>query len=281
MTVDIYNVIFFRFINALKKHLIKLYPLHQNLTIGQNEGIEVDMIPEPQNKEDGPKDNKINSDDKPIEDSSEEIVHIYYPPIGRYYVEMVPLFITLFILFLYVYFSCNKIELVRRKFGFAASAVVTVCVAICMSLGLSGLSLNINTKVYFVPYLVAFISLENMLIWTRSIIESPAHLDVKIRVAQGLGKEGWNMTKNLFCEITILTAVFVVVGFMDLTTQEFCTLAVMGLLADFFLQIFFFVTLLSMDMNHMALSDVLPKPHYATTGRQSSKKQIARYMSTT
>ena len=95
----------------------------------------------------------------------------------------------------------------------------------------------INTKVYFVPYLVAFISSENILIVTRSIIESPAHLDVKIRVAQGLGKEGWNMTKNLFCEITILTAVFIVVGFMDSTTQEFCTLAVMGLLADFFLRV--------------------------------------------
>ena len=189
---------------------------------------------------------------------------------------MAPLFITIFILFLYVYFSCNKIELVRRKFGFAASAVVTVLIAICMSLGLSGLSLNINTKVYFVPYLVAFISLENVLIITRSIIETPAHLDVKIRVAQGLGKEGWNSTKNLFCEITILTAVFVVVGFMDSSTQEFCLLAVMGLLADFFLQIFFFVTVLSMDMNHMELSDVLQKPHYGASGRQSSKNKITR-----
>ena len=257
--------------------MVKLYPLHQNLTLDELGNVDLDdKTPDIENKETVPTHDEMKTNTKTIKDSNEEIAHIYYPPIGRYYVEMVPLFITLLILFLYVYFSCNKIELVRRKFGFAASAVVTVCVAICMSLGLSGISLNINTKVYFVPYLVAFISLENMLVLTKSIIESPAHLDVKIRVAQGLGKEGWNMTKNLFCEITILTAVFVVVGFMDPTTQEFCTLAVMGLLADFFLQIFFFVTLLSMDMNHMALSDVLPKPHYGTTGRQSSRKQIAR-----
>ena len=32
------------------------------------------------------------------------------------------------------------------------------------------------------------------------------HLDVKIRVAQGLSKEGWNFTKNLLVEVTILTA---------------------------------------------------------------------------
>ena len=261
----------------MKTHLAKLYPLHQTITTNQDgNNVFDDIQTKKYDKGLNSKDVEDQYNDMPFLDSKEEIAHIYYPPIGRYYVEMVPLFITIFILFLYVYFSCNKIELVRRKFGFAASAVVTVCVAICMSLGLSGLSLNINTKVYFVPYLVAFISLENMLIVTRSIIESPAHLDVKIRVAQGLGKEGWNMTKNLFCEITILTAVFVVVGFMDPTTQEFCTLAVMGLLADFFLQIFFFVTLLSMDMNHMALSDVLQKPHYGTTGRQTSKKIISR-----
>jgi len=187
------------------------------------------------------------------------------------------MFITIFALFVYVYFSCNKIELVRSKFGIAASAVVTVLAAICMSLGLSGLSLNINTKVYFVPYLVAFISLENILVVTRSIIETPAHLDVKIRVAQGLGKEGWNITKNLFCEITILTAGFVVVGFMDSSAQEFCMLAVMGLLADYFLHIFFFATVLSMDMNKLQLSDVLQRPQYIGTGPGRGHKKNNRY----
>ena len=257
-----------RFVTALKQHLIKLYPLHQNVSIDDHEAVHSHEVRDEQDKKaDASSSSGI---------SHEEIAHIFYPPIGRYYAEMVPLFITIFILFVYVYFSCNKIELVRRKFGFAASAVITVLVAICMSLGLSGLSLNINSKVYFVPYLVAFISLENILIVTKSIIESPNHLDVKIRVAQGLAKEGWSMTKNLCCEITTLSIVFVVIGFMDSTTQEFCTLAVMGLLSDFFLQIFFFVTLLSMDMNHMELSDVLQKPHYGTTGRQHSKKISSR-----
>ena len=72
----------------------------------------------------------------------------------------------------------------RSKFGIAASAVINVLGAICMSLGMSGLSLDSNQKVYFVPYLVAFISLENILVVTRSVIETPSHLDVKIRVAQ-------------------------------------------------------------------------------------------------
>ena len=73
----------------------------------------------------------------------------------------------------------------KSKFGIAASAVIHVLGAICMSLGMSGLSLDSNPKVYFVPYLVAFVSLENILVVTRSvIIDTPSHLDVKMRVAQ-------------------------------------------------------------------------------------------------
>ena len=67
-----------------------------------------------------------------------------------------------------------------------------------MSLGLSGVSLNMNSKISLVPYLVAFISLENVLAITQSVISTPGHLDVKIRIAQGLSKEGtihiiWNL----------------------------------------------------------------------------------------
>jgi hypothetical protein len=51
------------------------------------------------------------------------------------------------VLFLYVYFSCHKIELVRSKLGIALSAVFTVLGAVTMSLGLSGVSLNIHSKV--------------------------------------------------------------------------------------------------------------------------------------
>ena len=45
--------------------------------------------------------------------------------------------------------------------------------------------------------------LENMLVVTRSIVSSPQHLDVKVRIAQGLSREGWSITKNLFSEITV------------------------------------------------------------------------------
>lgn len=36
------------------------------------------------------------------------------------------------------------------------------------------------------PYLVVVIGLENILVVTKSVVSTPVHLDVKIRVAQGI-----------------------------------------------------------------------------------------------
>lgn len=48
--------------------------------------------------------------------------------------------------------------------------------------------------------------LENVLVLMKSVTTTTSHLDVKIRVAQGLSKEGWNITKIFLIEVTILTA---------------------------------------------------------------------------
>lgn len=85
----------------------------------------------------------------------------------------------------------------------------------------------------------------------RSVVSTANNLDVKIRVAQGLSKEGWSITKNLLTEVTILT-----IGFFTFipVIQEFCILAIVGLLSDFFLQTFFFATVLSVDVHRRKLS---------------------------
>ncbi len=91
---------------------------------------------------------------------------------------------TLLGLYLYVYFSCKKIDPVHSKSGVALAAAANVVCAILMSLGLSGLTLNMDTKLCVVPYLVTFISLENAMVVTRSVVATPEHLDVKIRCAK-------------------------------------------------------------------------------------------------
>merc|ERR550534_1521937 len=137
----------------------------------------------------------------------------------------------------------------------AFSAVVTVIASLGMSVGLCtwfGLRFTLQGRDIF-PYLVIIIGLENILVLTRSVVSTPVNLDVKIRVAQGLSREGWNITKNLLTEVTILT-----VGFFTFVPaiQEFCLFAVVALLSDFMLQMLFFTTVLSIDILRMELSEI-------------------------
>ncbi len=71
----------------------------------------------------------------------------------------------------------------------------------------------------------------------------------------GISKEGWYIFKNLMTEMLILAC-----GFLTFSPliQEFCLFAVIALLSDFFLQIFFFLSVLSIDIRRMEVSPVVP-----------------------
>ncbi|XP_025093802.1 sterol regulatory element-binding protein cleavage-activating protein-like isoform X2 [Pomacea canaliculata] len=184
----------------------------------------------------------------------DSLVHVHYKDFN-YIVEYTPLLVTYFVLLLYIYFSVRKIEMVKSQFGLAVSAVVTVVSSLFMSLSLCfffGLNPTLNGSEIF-PYLVMLIGLENVLVITKSVVSTPVHLDVKIRVAQGLSKEGWYITKNLCTELFIIF-----IGFFTFVPaiQEFCLFALVGLWTDFFLQMLFFATILSVDIRRMELADL-------------------------
>lgn len=194
-----------------------------------------------------------NLDNVTVADNhNNEILNIFYP--GEFnYSEFFPLMMTFLALFFYVYFSVRKIELVKSKIGIAFSASVTVIGSLSMTVGVCfffGLTLSMSCKEVF-PYLVIIVGLENVLVLTKSVVSTPAHLDVKIRLAQGLSKEGWSITKNLLTEVTILT-----IGLCTFVPaiQEFCIFAIVGLLNDFFLQMVFFSTILAIDIRRTELS---------------------------
>ncbi|KAK6639923.1 hypothetical protein RUM43_008200 [Polyplax serrata] len=190
---------------------------------------------------------------------SNETLHVFYP--GEFNLhELLPLATVFVILFVYIYFSLRKIEPVKSKLGIAFSAVVSIFSCLCMSMGLCfffGLTVSLNGNEIF-PYLVVFVGLENVLVITKSITNTPAHLDVKIRVAQGLSREGWSITKNLLIQVTILTIGF---GTFVSAIQELCILGIVGLVCDFFLQLLFFTTVLSIDI-HRAESNYDKNNYY-------------------
>jgi hypothetical protein len=76
---------------------------------------------------------------------------------------------------------------------------------------------------------------------------------VRYRIALGLKKESWLITKILTFELIII---FFGILTMVPAIQEFCVFAYVGLLIDFFMQMIFFVTVLSIDIRRMELSDL-------------------------
>ncbi|KAG8443429.1 hypothetical protein GDO86_012007 [Hymenochirus boettgeri] len=185
---------------------------------------------------------------------SQHIVHVHFKEeIGV--AELIPLVTTYFILFAYIYFSTRKIDLVKSKWGLALAAVVTVLSSLLMSVGLCtlfGLTPTLNGGEIF-PYLVVVIGLENVLVLTKSVVSTPVDLEVKLRIAQGLSNESWFIMKNMATELGII-----LIGYFTLVPaiQEFCLFAVVGLVSDFFLQMFFFTTVLSIDIRRMELADL-------------------------
>ncbi|GAB1294725.1 Sterol regulatory element-binding protein cleavage-activating protein [Apodemus speciosus] len=185
---------------------------------------------------------------------AENLVHVHFKEeIGI--AELIPLVTTYIILFAYIYFSTRKIDMVKSKWGLALAAVVTVLSSLLMSVGLCtlfGLTPTLNGGEIF-PYLVVVIGLENVLVLTKSVVSTPVDLEVKLRIAQGLSNESWSIMKNVATELGII-----LIGYFTLVPaiQEFCLFAVVGLVSDFFLQMLFFTTVLSIDIRRMELADL-------------------------
>lgn len=221
-----------KFIDGLRRRLTTYYSLHQS--------------------------EDKNATHSPL---ANETLHILYP--GEFnYSDFFPLAMTFVALFVYVYFSVRKIELVKSKLGIAFSATITVISSLSMTVGVCfffGLTLSLSGKEVF-PYLVIIVGLENVLVLTKSVVSTPSNLDVKIRVAQGLSKEGWSITKNILTEVTILT-----IGLFTFVPaiQEFSIFAIVGLLSDFFLQMVFFSTILAFDIKRSEFSIQNSKYHFS------------------
>lgn len=204
----------------------------------------------------------------------ENIVHVHFKEeIGI--AELIPLVTTYIILFAYIYFSTRKIDMVKSKWGLALAAVVTVLSSLLMSVGLCtlfGLTPTLNGGEIF-PYLVVVIGLENVLVLTKSVVSTPVDLEVKLRIAQGLSNESWSIMKNMATELGII-----LIGYFTLVPaiQEFCLFAVVGLVSDFFLQMFFFTTVLSIDIRRMELADLnkrLPAEACMPPAKPASRSQ--------
>lgn len=234
------NIFVFSFIEGLRQKILKTYPLHQSL----QENNSVTLL-----------------------DTLNNTVLVFYPEDINYY-EFIPLLVSFIVMFVYYYFSVRKIDFIKSRFGLAFTALMTVLGSLAMTMGVCfffGVSLSLQGKEVF-PYMVILVGLENVLVLTKSVLATPPHLDAKIRVAQGMAREGWSITKNLLLEITILT-----IGLFTFVPaiQEFCIFAITGLISDFFLQMLFFSTVLGIDIRRMENEIEKTNPNFRSSLYQS------------
>lgn len=96
------------------------------------------------------------------------------------------------------------------------------------------------------------LGLESMLVLTNSVVSTPAHLDRRVRIAQGLSKEAWPTMKMLLFEVSCI-----LIGYLTYVPviQEFCLFGFAAVLADIFLQATFFTAILSIDIQRLQIQE--------------------------
>ncbi|CDS39706.2 sterol regulatory element binding protein [Echinococcus multilocularis] len=236
-TTIVFRDFFPEYIHSLRERLMEAFP--DSRFVGKiSKGKSQDHYPDPLGK-----------------DSEPRVFVVHYRG-HNYLVQYAPAFAVYTFLVLYIWFSVSKIDMVKSKFGLAVSACFTIFASLVMTLSLCAtlglMSPALRGREFF-PYLVGLIGFENILATTKAVVGTPIDLPVKHRVAQGLAKEGWPVTKNL------LYAFFcTALGFLtfDSAIQEFCLIAIISFTTDFFLQMFFFVPVLAIDIRRMELSDL-------------------------
>ncbi|KAF9953956.1 hypothetical protein BGZ72_005042 [Mortierella alpina] len=164
-----------------------------------------------------------------------------------------------FVMFLYISLSVGRVDLVKSKYGLGIAAVATVFVSLLMSIGLCsvfGVTLTLMPW-EILPFMIIVVGVENINILVHAVVETSMDLPVKERVGRGLGSVGVSITMTLVAELCLL-----IVGAMTTipAVQEFCTFAIAAVVMDYLLQMTFFITVISIDIRRLELSDLSSRP---------------------
>ncbi|KAJ3023399.1 hypothetical protein HKX48_003316 [Thoreauomyces humboldtii] len=169
--------------------------------------------------------------------------------------ESLVLSVMYLIVFLYISLVLGKVDLVKSKFALGFGAVVTVFSGLIMSVGLCSI-LGVQTSLVpweAFPFLIIVVGVENISVLTNAVVMTSLDLPVKERVGLGLSKVGASMTLSLGGEMCLL----IIASATSIPAlQEFCLFAAVSIVMDYFMQITFFVTILSIDIRRLELSDL-------------------------
>ncbi|KND00509.1 hypothetical protein, variant [Spizellomyces punctatus DAOM BR117] len=185
--------------------------------------------------------------------------------------ESLVLSVMYLIVFLYISLVLGKVDLVKSKFALGFGAVVTVFSGLIMSVGLCSM-LGVKTSLVpweVLPFLIIMVGVENIFVLTNAVVTTSMDLPVKERVGLGLGKVGVSMSLSLGGEMCLL----LISSTMSIPAlQDFCLFGAVSIVMDYLMQITFFITILSIDIRRLELSELhkLRTIQNGLNGRRSS-----------
>ncbi|EYB89704.1 hypothetical protein Y032_0228g2854 [Ancylostoma ceylanicum] len=175
--------------------------------------------------------------------------HVLFRP-RKAMIDYFPLLTSYAIFTFYLYYSARKFEMVASRWGLALAAAFTVGATLLMTTGVCA-HLELTPTLWgaeIFPYIALILGLENILCVTRAVVYTPPSLDVSSRISHGLAQEGYALCKYFVMELT-----FLAIGYATRITeiQEFCMFAFIGLVIDFYMQMFFYAPCLTFDLQRL------------------------------
>ncbi|KAG1736778.1 sterol-sensing domain of SREBP cleavage-activation-domain-containing protein [Suillus lakei] len=158
--------------------------------------------------------------------------------------------------FAYVSWSMKRMNGVHTRIGLTFTALVEIAASTITSLSVCAL---LRFKVTMVPWsllpiVIIFVGAENMFNLVDAVTRTSITLPVKERIAEGLSRAG---TSNTLKVVSYNSILGVIAFFSAGAIRQFCTFAVVVLVAHWFLAHTFFLAVLSIDIQRLELNQLL------------------------
>lgn len=161
------------------------------------------------------------------------------------------------LLLLYIFRGLVQMRRLHSRFGMAFTGSVQLIIDLIMSLSLCAL-LGIRLTAVpwpILPFIIVVVGSETMLFVIHVVTNTPLSLTVNSRIAYGLSQVAGPITFSTATDVLLLGVIGYVVRNEAVT--QFVLFTMCALVADYFMQMTFFITVLSIDIQRLELAEVL------------------------
>ena len=161
------------------------------------------------------------------------------------------------LLLLFIFRELVQMRRLHTRIGMVFTGSVQLVIDLVLSLSLCALlGIRLNAVPWSIlPFIIVLVGGETMLFVIRTITNTPLSLTVHARVAYGLSQVAGPITVSAAIDVVMLCLFGYFVRLE--AVKQFVVFTICALVADYFMQMTFFVTVLSIDIQRLELAEVL------------------------